>query len=171
MMILLTGGSKSGKSSLAEKLLLRLGKEASAMVYLATMQVVDSEDRAIVRRHRQARFGKGFKVIEQARSLDTVTLPANAVLLLEDIPNLLANEIFGGGGFTRALKGIRHLRKNCLHLILVTNEVGSDGFPYAEETLQYIDELGRLNRQLAGLADSVAEVVLGLPQILKGELP
>ena len=98
MMILLTGGSKCGKSSLAEKLLLRLGVDARAMVYVATMQVIDSEDQRIVQRHQRVRAGKGFAVVEQCRDLDTLELPPGAALLLEDVPNMLANEMFGGGG-------------------------------------------------------------------------
>ena len=171
MMILLTGGSKCGKSSLAEKLLLRLGADARAMVYVATMQVIDSEDQRIVQRHQRVRAGKGFSVVEQCRDLDTMELPPGAALLLEDVPNVLANEMFGGGGPARALQGILHLQQHCRHLIAVTNEVGSDGLPYAPETMQYIDELGILNQALARAADCVAEVVLGLPQLLKGELP
>ncbi len=171
MMILLTGGSKCGKSSLAEKLLLRLGADARAMVYVATMQVIDSEDKRIVQRHQRVRAGKGFTVIEQCRSLDTLDLPPGAALLLEDVPNVLANEMFGGDGPARALQGILHLQQHARHLIAVTNEVGSDGLPYAPETMQYIDELGILNQALARAADCVAEVVLGLPQLLKGELP
>lgn len=172
MMIVLTGGSKCGKSSLAEKLLLRLGQEdVEGMVYLATMQVIDGEDQRIVQRHQRIRAGKGFAVVEQCRSLDTLDLPPETALLLEDAPNVLANEMFGGGGPTCALKGILHLHQHCRHLIIVTNEVGSDGFSYAPETTQYIDELGKLNQALAKAADCVAEVVLGIPQLLKGKLP
>ena len=171
MMILLTGGSKCGKSSLAEKLLLRLGADARAMVYVATMQVIDSEDKRIVQRHQRVRAGKGFSVVEQCRDLDTLELPPGAALLLEDVPNVLANEMFGGGGPDRALQGILRLQRHCRHLIVVTNEVGSDGFPYTPETMEYIDELGKLNQALANAADCVAEVVLGVPQLLKGTLP
>lgn len=171
MMIVLTGGSKCGKSTLAEKLLLGLGQDKHAMIYLATMQVVDKEDRRIVQRHQRSRAGKGFTVIERCRNLDTLGFPQEPALLLEDVPNLLANEMFGGGGASRALAGIRHLKRHCRHLIIVTNEVGADGFVYAPETLLYVDELGKLNQALASMADSVTEVVLGLPQVLKGELP
>lgn len=171
MMILLTGGSKCGKSSLAEKLLLCLGQKTNEMIYLATMQVVDDEDKSVVERHQRVRSGKGFSVLEKCRSLHTLDLSPSAALLLEDAPNVLANEMFGGGGPDRALQGILRLQRHCRHLIVVTNEVGSDGFPYTPETMEYIDELGKLNQALANAADCVAEVVLGVPQLLKGTLP
>lgn len=171
MMILLAGGSKCGKSTLAEKLLLHLGQDASEMIYLATMQSIDDEDKRVVERHQLARAGKGFTVVEQCRSFDTLDLSPNTVLLLEDVPNVLANEMFGGGGPAHALKGVLYLHQRCRHLIIVTNEVGSDGLLYAPETMQYIDELGKLNQALAKAADCVVEVVLGLPQLLKGKLP
>ena len=55
-------------------------------------------------------------------------------------------------------------------LVIVTNEVFSDGLPYAGESLEYIRELGRINRLLAQKADSVVEVVYGIPLWHKGLL-
>ena len=49
--------------------------------------------------------------------------------------------------------------------------MGSDGADYLSDTLAFIDALGRLNRRLAALADTVVEVAAGLPLILKGRMP
>ena len=51
---------------------------------------------------------------------------------------------------------------------MVTNEVFSGGTAYDGSTLFYLQELARINRALAARADTVAEVVCGLPNILKG---
>ena len=170
MMILITGGSKCGKSSLAERLALELSGDGPRC-YLATMQVRDGEDQQIVRRHQLAREGKGFQVIERPRGLAELCTADQPLILLEDVPNLLANEMFGGAGEEAAYVGVHSLRQRCPHLIAVTNEVGSDGADYLPETLAYIDALGRLNAQLAQLADAVLEVVAGQPIMLKGALP
>ena len=58
MLILVSGGSASGKSEFAESLVTSSGLEKR--IYLATMQVWDAESVRRVERHRQMRAGKGF---------------------------------------------------------------------------------------------------------------
>lgn len=171
MTILMTGGSKCGKSSYAERLAQTLAGETARVHYVATMQVVDEEDLGIVRRHRRARDGKGFLVTERARDMGGLCVPNNTVLLFEDVPNLLANEMFGGAGAQGALDGLAQLARQYCHAVLITNEVGCDGADYLTDTRRYIDALGSINQALARAADCVVEMVCGLPVIWKGALP
>ena len=169
MFAMIIGGSASGKSALAERWAASL---PLPRIYLAAMQVLDEESRARVERHRAMRAGKGFETIEAPTALWNTDLPAGATVLLEDLSNLLANEMFSpeGGGSEAALHGVQSLLARCDNLILVTNEVFSGGTDYAGETEDYLAELAWLNRALAAEADTVAEVVCGLPNILKGAL-
>ena len=64
MRILLLGGSKSGKSMLGQRLTRQLA-DGGPMIYWATLEPRDTEDRAIVRRHLAERDGWGFETIEQ----------------------------------------------------------------------------------------------------------
>ena len=66
------------------------------------------------------------------------------------------------------LHGINTLLSRCRNLTVVTNEVCSGGADYDESTLFYLRELARVNRALAAQADSVVEVVCGLPHFWKG---
>ena len=170
MFAMIIGGSASGKSALAERWAASLPQPR---IYLAAMQVFDEESRARVERHRAMRAGKGFETIEAPTALWNTDLPAGATVLLEDLSNLLANEMFSpaGGGPDAALRGVRSLLTRCGNLILVTNEVFSGGTDYAGGTEDWLAELARLNRALAAEADTVAEVVCGLPNVLKGALP
>ena len=59
------------------------------------------------------------------------------------------------------------MQKQANHIIIVTNEVFSDGVDYDEATKSYIRLLGKLNVRLAGLADCVTEVVFGIPVTIK----
>lgn len=170
MNILLTGGSKSGKSGLAESIITRLAENAP-LIYLATMQVRDDEDRGIVRRHQARRAGKGFCVIERTLDIGSAYLPDGARLLIEDLPNLLANEMFTGGDPGRVVPGLQRLMNAARHTVLITNEVGADGIPYANETARYIDALGVLNCRAAQMCDTAAEAVCGRLILLKGKLP
>ena len=55
MMVVVTGGSGSGKSAYAESLFQEFSGEK---IYIATMQVYDEEGKAKVARHRKLREGK-----------------------------------------------------------------------------------------------------------------
>ena len=57
------------------------------------------------------------------------------------------------------------LAKKCRHLVMVTNDVFSDGVACAESTQEYLRQLAAINAQAAALADCVVEVVGGKPQI------
>ena len=170
MFAMIIGGSASGKSALAERWAASL---PLPRIYLAAMQVLDEESRARVERHRAMRAGKGFETIEAPTALWNTDLPAGATVLLEDLSNLLANEMFSpeGGGSEAALRGVQSLLARCDNLILVTNEVFCGGADYEGETADWLAELAWLNRTLAAEADTVAEVVCGLPNVLKGALP
>ena len=87
------------------------------------------------------------------------------VLLLECMSNLVLNEFYDqeNGAEERILQGIKHLQKQCGDLIIVTNEIFSDGVTYDPESERYIELLGRINRELGQMADSVTEVVYGIP--------
>ena len=163
MLILVSGGSASGKSEFAEGLVTASGLETRA--YLATMQVWDAESERRVERHRRMRAGKGFATVE---------CPVN-LALLEDLSNLTANEFFGPqgreGAFGRVLSGVERAAEQAALLVVVTNELFSDGMDYDPETLAYLDVLARLNRAVARRADRVYEVVCGIPIAWKGANP
>ncbi len=170
-MTLITGGSKCGKSRLAEKL---LDKYTDNKFYIATMQPYGEEAFAAIERHRGLRTGKGFETIEKYTALHELTLPAGSAVLLECIANLCANEMFSADcspdHAERIISGIEHLKNSSSELVTVSNNVGSDGINYSPETNRYIEVMGRLNARLAALADNVIECVYGVPMVLKGRL-
>ena len=173
MMILITGGAGSGKSCFAETL---CRKSPKPLFYLAAMQPYGEEGRARVERHRAMRAGKGFQTVERYTDYASLRLCARGTALLECVGNLTANEMFDETGnrtdpYDRVLSGIDALQRQCERLVVVTNEIGSDGVLYDASTEAYIDALGRINAALAARADAVVEVVAGIPLILKGELP
>ena len=169
MTALITGGSGCGKSTYAEKLVSRLPLENR--VYIATMRVYDEESERRVARHRAQRADKGFKTLECPIDLAGAAIEPGSTVLLEDVPNLLANEMFDGGSSERILPAIRELSRKCRHLVIVTNDVFCDGVIYPDSTQEYIRKLAELNRELASLADYAAEVVYSIPVTLKGTAP
>lgn len=169
MFMMVTGGSGSGKSAFAEQQILKLGKYKR--YYIATMQCADEESMQRITRHRSMRAGKQFETIECPAGLEKVRLKKDSAVLLECMSNLTANEFFDGSVHTpketadKILSGIELLRTQCRHLIVVTNEVFSDGMQYDEMTDDYLKCLGAVNCAMAQAADCVAEVVYGIPVI------
>ncbi len=169
MLTLVIGGSGSGKSACAESLLLR--SAASRRVYLATMMPYGAEAAERVRRHRSMRENKGFLTVERYTDLEHLTLPPDCAVLLEDLGNLCANELFSpaGGGADAVLRGVTHLARVCRELIVVSNEVFLEGSDYAPDTLRYLSVLAKTHRTLAAEADSLCEICCGIPYYHKGE--
>lgn len=166
-----TGGAASGKSALAERLCARSG--ARPLVYVATMDPTGREARERVRRHRALRAGKGFLVVERQRDLSGVRVPADSAVLLEDLGNLAANELFAPGGdeelaFLRMRAGVESLAASCARLVVVGNDVHADGVVYDEGTAAYLRLLARANAWFCERAACAVETVFGIPVWLKG---
>ncbi len=171
---LVFGGAASGKSEYGEELACKLPRTGE-LIYLATMEPFGPEAEARIRRHRELRAGRGFSTLERARDLAGCPLPAGGAVLLEDLGNLAANELFSGtdmdpeGAFLRIRDGLQAVRDRSEHLVVISNDLHRDGETYPRETECYLDLMARLHRELAVWADQVVEVVCGLPVIWKGE--
>lgn len=173
MMMVVTGGSGSGKSAYAEKQILQFG--VMPRYYIATMENRDAESQKRVDRHRAMRADKKFVTVECPYDLQEVQMEQEGAVLLECMSNLVANELFVKDGMShmeqtveKIMHGIQILKTQCRHLVVVTNEVFSDGLQYDEWTREYIRCLGMVNQNLSELADQVVEVVYTVPVMQKG---
>lgn len=166
MFHVVTGGSGSGKSAFAEQCILDC--QGNKRIYIATMYPFDEESHRRIARHRAMRAEKKFTTIERYTDLEHLMIPQGADVLLECMSNLTANEIYQEGGagdntVKAVLNGIHHLLEQAGNLVVVTNEVFSDGITYDPETEKYLEKLGAINCQMAQIADTVTEVVYGIP--------
>lgn len=174
MTVLVAGGAASGKSAYAEELLCKLSGDAPR-VYLATMKPFGAEADARIAKHRAQRAGRGFQTIECYVNLSAAEVPPGAAVLLEDIGNLCANELFdpsgsGDGAADAVVRGAEALQRRCAVLVLVSNEAGSGGADYAGDTARWLRVLGEVNRRLAARAEAVCEVACGIAEYYKGEI-
>lgn len=172
MIHLITGGSGSGKSAFVEAAIVSLGE--AQRFYIATMYPFDEESFRRIERHRNMRKEKKFTTVECYTDLKKLQLPSGCNILLECMSNLVANEMYredGAGEETAAavLSGVCHLANTASNLVIVTNEIFSDGIDYDPETIRYQNYLGEINRKIASMADTVTEVVYGIPVRLKGD--
>lgn len=173
MLILVTGGSGSGKSEFAENLVLQL--HTKPYLYIATMYPFDEECHQRIARHREMRKAKEFDTLECYTGLAGADVSGYGTVLLECMSNLTANEMYQEDGageqcVQAVLEGVLKARARCDHLVIVSNEIFSDGIEYDEETVRYQKYLGKINQEIAKMADLVVEVVYSIPVVHKGNL-
>ena len=171
MLELVTGGSGSGKSAYAESRICEWNRQdPKPLFYIATMYPYGEETEKKIERHRMLRKGKGFETLEWYTGLKQYLEDESlkgADVLLECMSNLVANEMYmeSGAGChadQAILEGIRELNQQCANLVIVTNEVFSESVPDSSEMKEYKRILGRINREIATMADQVTEVIYGI---------
>lgn len=170
-MLLILGENGSGKSAYAESLVRQMPN--AQRVYIATMLPYGEEGRARVEKHRAQRAGDGYETIEAPRHLAALRPGADAVVLLEDVANLVANILFdteAPGGAAEAVWEIESLRAHCQTLVIVSIH-GLDGAGYTGETRDYIAAIRAVNEALFLQADTVVEIQDGRAAAVKGTLP
>lgn len=168
---LILGGARSGKSRRAEAIALSLSEHP---VYVATAPLIDNDHEWLerIQRHREERDAC-WQLVEEELALIPVlqkhAVPDQAVLI--DCMTLwLSNLIFAGKDINQEVGRLCALLPSLGgNVILVANEVGMGLVPENPEGRTFRDAQGRLNQQLAALADQVEFVAAGLPFCLKGE--
>lgn len=168
MFALVYGGSGSGKSEFAENLLQSQAGKASPLIYVATMYPGDGEARARIARHQAMRAHKGFETVELYTNLSTANIPHGSVVLVECLGNLVANEIFspagaGAAALTAVVDGLDAVERRAGRVIVVSNDVFTDGVDYPPETEEYRRVLSTAHRILAEKSALVVETVCGIP--------
>ena len=172
MLLFVFGGSGSGKSEYAEQRILEAGE--MPRYYVATMEPFGEEGKKRIERHRKLRDGKGFTTVECATHIEGLRLPEKGAVLLEDLSNLLANEIWSENGrgwsqdlaedICRTMKGLSDEQRL---FVVVGNDIHRDDEAQTQEMEQYASLLAECQTRLAALSDEVVEVVCGIPVIVK----
>jgi adenosylcobinamide kinase/adenosylcobinamide-phosphate guanylyltransferase len=164
---LVLGGARSGKSRYAEAL---VENAAAAGIYCATAEPGDAEMAARIAAHR-ARRGPFWHTVEERLALAPVIAAAAAPerpLLIDCLTLWLSNLLLAGRPTDEESHALcAALRLAAGPVVLVANEVGMGLVPETALGRRFRDAAGRLNQQVAGLADRVVFVAAGLPLVLK----
>ena len=172
--ILITGGQRSGKSTYAEQLALRLDDHP---VYVATAHIWDDEFRERVDRHK-ARRGATWTTIEEELYLSRHDY-AGRVVLVDCVTLWCTNFFFGstdGSHLPDVDQVLSQLRQEFDLLtsadatfIFVTNEIGWGGVSDNAVQRRFTDLQGWMNQYIASRADTVIMMVSGIPVTIKKE--
>ncbi|MDO8735808.1 MAG: bifunctional adenosylcobinamide kinase/adenosylcobinamide-phosphate guanylyltransferase [Thermoleophilia bacterium] len=192
-MIFVTGGARSGKSGLAEKLARERAIVAgssvassadaaatdAAVIYIATAEAKDGEMRERIAEHRERRPA-GWRTVEAPENLSEAVeeaLAEGGIVLVDCltvyISNLLMNNgIASGERVKRAVDRemdelVEVCRSGDSRVILVSNEVGMGIVPDNMLARTFRDVAGRANQKLAAAADEVYLCVSGIPMKVK----
>lgn len=164
--ILVTGGARSGKSALAERLAQSCGNK---VIYIATSEPFDDEMQSRIDRHR-ARRDAGWRTVDAPLELRDmlVQTDGDAPRLVDCLTMWLNNLIYHnrdvGDEMNRLIKVISEQQAD---LVMVTNEIGSGLVPQTAEARKFRDLAGELNQMVAQAASQVYLSVSGIPVKIK----
>lgn len=167
---LVVGGARSGKSRLAERLVVGTGRPRH---YIATAEAWDDEMRARIAAHRADR-GAGWVTHEAPRDVAGVLakVPAGDVVLLDCATLWLTNVLLAEADVAAESAVLLNALATCAApVVVVSNEVGWGIVPENALARAFRDHQGRLNQQMAVQAGLVLGVMAGMPMLLKGRLP
>jgi len=171
---LITGGARSGKSNFAVETALKSKKR----VFVATAIAFDQGMQKRIDAHKRERAEK-FSTIEEPYDLAKVfaQIPENTDTVLIDcmtvwIGNLMYrhDDYDTFANFTEVDDFLEKLKELPYNLLIVTNEVGNGIVPENKMARDFRDIAGRLNQQIATIADNVVLTVCGIPTAIKGSI-
>lgn len=178
MIVLVTGGARSGKSTFAENLY----KDKKDVVYIATSIALDEEMKERIIRHKQTRPDtwrtfEGYYSLTDALGteknylLDCITVLTSNIMFdmtkdLDTIPQKIQEEV-EGKVYIELYNLIEAIRKKGYNLVMVTNEVGYSLVPENHIGRVFRDIQGRINQKVAALSDEVYLVCCGIPVKIK----
>ncbi len=178
MIVLVTGGMRSGKSSYVENRL----KEEVEILYIATGLITDDEMKERVRLHQERR-GNRYRTYEGHQNLgQAIEEAGEKVVMIECMGTMVTNLIFDYCPDIdhASTEEIRALEEKIVEdvdqmikaseekeVYLVTNEVGMGLVSEYRLGRVFTDILGRVNQKLARQADQVIMMVSGYPLTVK----
>ena len=168
--VLVGGGTRSGKSALALSLARELGARRA---FVATARAYDDEMRARIDRHRRERE-TAFETFEEPLDLPGVLrrIAGPDVVVVDCVTHWLSNLLVDGHSTEAILErldaALTVLAERRFHTVLVTNEVGMSVHPESPLGRAFVEVTGFANQRLSRAADDVHFAVLGTSLLLRG---
>ena len=168
MIYLITGGERSGKSSYAQNLALKL---SDAPMYVATARKWDDDFQNRIDRHQQERDER-WTNIEKEKNLSEIDF-SGKVALIDCVTLWLTNFFVDtkndvASSLEEAKKEFLAMAKQeNVTIIIVTNEIGMGVHADTHIGRKFTELQGWMNQFLASNADEVVLMVSGIPVKIK----
>jgi adenosylcobinamide kinase/adenosylcobinamide-phosphate guanylyltransferase len=167
LIVLITGGARSGKSRYAEERALQTG---TRLLYIATAEAGDQEMARRIAEHRRRRGGSWLTVeepVEVGRRLLEHRGKIDAAVV-DCVTLWLSNLLHRDYDAEKKIDGlVDTLSLVDYDVFFVTNELGSGIVPDNPLARRFRDLVGWTNQRLAHAADEVVLLVAGIPMQLK----
>lgn len=170
---LVLGGARSGKSRIAEDMVLAAADAgAEKPVYIAAAHADDNDDemQARIAAH-QARRGGAWETVEAHLDLPVVLARhAGRAILADCLTIWLANLMHSGRDYDAAAEALCAVLASArAPVVLVSNEVGQGIVPDNALARRFRDAAGVMNQRVASSCARVVFVTAGLAQVLKDD--
>ncbi len=167
MIVLVTGGARSGKSRYAQQHAKQLHTNP---VYVATARVWDDDFKQRIVRHQQER-GPEWSNFETEKYVSALPL-TNRVVVIDCVTLWLTNFFVDHQqNIERALREFQQeidkLEAQQATFIIITNEIGMGLHADTEVGRKFVDLQGWANQYIASKADEVIFMVSGIPLQVK----
>jgi adenosyl cobinamide kinase/adenosyl cobinamide phosphate guanylyltransferase len=151
---LVLGGTRSGKSDVAERIAARW---SDPVTYVATGQATDDDMAARIAAHRARRPG-AWSTVEAGPDLPAVLARLDGPALVDSLGTWVAR---CDDLAPDAPALCTALTRRTAATVVVSEEVGLGVHPMTEAGRRFADALGEVNRAVAAVADDVLLVVAG----------
>jgi adenosylcobinamide kinase/adenosylcobinamide-phosphate guanylyltransferase len=169
MIYLITGGERSGKSSYAQNLALKL---SDTPIYVATARKWDDDFQTRIDRHQKERDER-WTNIEKEKHLSEIDFSGKVALI--DCVTLWLTNFFTDNKYEVDLsleeakkEFVAIANQNNATIIIVTNEIGMGVHAETHIGRKFTELQGWMNQFLASKADEVVLMVSGIPLKIKG---
>lgn len=167
MISLFLGGARSGKS---QRVLITEDCSYAAYHFIATAEVTDDDLAERIAKHKAER-GRQWQTLEAPVHLVQAiqNVDQNGALIVVDCLTVwLGNLMHHQHNVQEAMDVlIKYLPQTNADIRLVSNEVGLGIVPETSLGRQFRDLQGRLNQDIAAIADRVELMVAGIPMVIK----
>lgn len=169
MIIFITGGARSGKSSFAQKLALSLSDNP---VYIATAKIWDDDFEQRVKRHQNERDERWLNFEEQ-RNVSLLPIE-NKVCIIDCVTLWLTNFFMDTKNNIDQSLIFFKLQIDALHVkqgtfIIISNEIGMGMHAETEVGRKFTDLQGWANQYAANKASKVIFMVSGISLVVKDD--
>ena len=168
--VLVTGGSRSGKSRHALQLASNID---GPKIFLATAEPLDEEMAERIKKHQNER-GKEWTTIEEPLDPTSVLRKKGdqpGCIVLDCITLWLSNMVMKDMTREIILQQVHEFIRECKNcasnIIVITNELGSGIVPMEPSARSFRDIAGETNQILAEEFDEVVNMVSGIPMTIK----
>ena len=165
MITLVLGGTRSGKSAVAEELAARHGPPVT---YVATMVPAgDADLEARVAAHRRRR-DPAWTTVDAGEDLAGLLVTLPGTVLVDSLGPWVARALVRPDAGADGAALCAALGRRPGDTVVVSDEVGMAVHPSTEDGRRFQDALGAVNHAVSAAADRVYLVVAGRPLALPG---